>query len=301
MFTKPESVRTGINIFLDGYVPMDNIRFRDHPILFEKEAPTPSPLGQNVITEYMKLVKKWGSFEVTVEPGAIYDGEVLGVLGANAIGKTTLMGILSGYVEPDSGGFMVKAESISYKPQYIQVDFQDTVDEFILDVVGEKALSGFAKNALLEPLNMVKLFERKVSDLSGGELQKLNISTCLLKDADVYILDEPSAFIDVEDRLTVASSINRFIKLQGRAGVVVDHDMIIVNMVSDRIIVFEGIPGSWGHALHPMGKRRAFNTFLRSLDVTIRRDKHSGRPRINKPDSRLDRRQKDIGEFYFES
>ncbi len=301
IFTKPESVRTGINIFLDGYVPMENIRFRDHPILFEKKASTSYPLGKSIITKYMELIKRWDGFEVTVEPGEIYDGEVLGILGANAIGKTTLMGILSGQIEPDSGGFMVKAENISYKPQYIQTDYQGTVEEFILEGVGEKALSGFAKNALLEPLNIIKLFERKVCDLSGGELQKLNISACLLKEADIYLLDEPSAFIDVEDRLTVASSINRFIKLQGKAGIVVDHDMIIVDLVSDRIIVFEGIPGSRGHALHPMGKRKAFNTFLRSLDVTIRRDKHSGRPRINKPDSRLDRKQKEIGEFYFES
>jgi ATP-binding cassette subfamily E protein 1 len=237
---------------------------------------------------------------VIVEPGRIYEGEILGVLGPNATGKTTWMGMLQGGIEPTEGSLLVEPGSQSYKPQYIETDFNSTVEDYLEEKAGKQALSGFARNALLKPLNIERLMERRVRDLSGGELQKLMISTCLLNEADMYLLDEPSAFIDVEDRLAVATAINRLVKIQGKAGIVIDHDLIMVDRVSDRIIVFEGNPGTQGYALPPMKKREAFNRFLHSLEVTVRRDKHSGRPRINKPNSRLDRQQKEIGEYYYE-
>ncbi|MFQ5710967.1 MAG: ribosome biogenesis/translation initiation ATPase RLI [Candidatus Geothermarchaeales archaeon] len=299
IFTRPEGVRVGINIFLDGYIPRDNIRFRGHSIEFEKKSPLSPPPKQTIIIENTELVKKWQEFELRAEPGEIYKGEVLGILGANATGKTTLVRMLSREVKPDSGELMVEVEGLSHKPQYIQTDFEGTVEQFLLDRVGPKALSGQAQSLLIKPLNMTKLFERKVSDLSGGELQKLQIMACLLDEADVYLLDEPSAFIDVEDRLTIASAINRFIKSQDKTGIVVDHDLILVDLVADRITVFDGEPGVKGYASPPMGKRDAFNRFLKSVGVTVRRDPRNGRPRINKPDSRLDRGQRSRGEYFY--
>ncbi len=298
IFTRNESVRTGINIFLDGYIPGDNIRFRDRKIVFEKPQPS-HKVEETPILKYTRLSKTLNGFHLEVEDGEIYNGEVVGVVGQNATGKTTFFRMLVGELEPDEGEIIVGPGRIAYKPQYIRPEYEGTVQDFLLEKVGSKALSGQAVDNLLKPLNLYKLLERRVKDLSGGELQKLYVSATLLMEADLYLLDEPSAFIDVEDRLVLANAINKFIKLSGKPAAVIDHDLIMVDAVSDRIIVFKGEPSRRGYATKPMDKIDAMNTFLKEVGVTLRRDRHSGRPRINKPDSRLDRYQKEIGEYYF--
>ena len=301
IFSRPESVRTGINVFLDGYIPADNVRFRDRSITFEKRTPPKATIDEGyIITEYTKLVKELNGFTLTVEPGKINRGEVIGILGPNAIGKTTFVRMLVGELEPDSGEFLVQAGELSYKPQYLSHDFEGTVRDFLFKAGGNDAFSEFNMSSLIHPLGLDKLMERNVKDLSGGELQKLYVTACLIKDADVYLLDEPSAFIDVEDRLTLATAINRYIKMRGKTGVVVDHDLILVDCVSDRIMVFDGEPGVNGVAHTPTDKRSGFNMFLKDVGITIRREPKTGRPRINKEGSRLDRLQKEKGEYFYE-
>ena len=298
IFTRNESVRTGINIFLDGYIPGDNIRFRDKKIIFERPRPS-HKVEEYPILKYVGLEKSLNGFKLMVEDGEIYNGEVIGVVGPNSIGKTTFFRILVGELKPDQGEIIVGPSRIAYKPQYITPDYDGTVQDFLLEKAGSRALSGQAVDGLLKPLNLYKLLDRKVKDLSGGELQKLYVSATLLMDADMYLLDEPSAFIDVEDRLTLANAINRFIKLNGKPAAVIDHDLIMIDAVSDRVIVFKGEPSIEGYALRPLNKVDAMNIFLKEIGITLRRDRHSGRPRINKLDSRLDRYQKEIGEYYF--
>jgi len=82
--------------------------------------------------------------------------------------------------------------------------------------------------------------------------------------------------------------------------VVVEHDVMVADAIADRILLFTGEPGKYGKASEPMGLRKAFNNFLRGLDVTFRRDPHTGRARVNKPGSYLDRAQKAAGEYYYE-
>jgi ATP-binding cassette subfamily E protein 1 len=80
---------------------------------------------------------------------------------------------------------------------------------------------------------------------------------------------------------------------------VIDHDIYMIDLLADRLQVFEGIPAQHGHAGAPVGMREGMNTFLSNLDVTFRRDKRTGRPRINKPGSQKDREQKKAGEYYY--
>lgn len=298
IFTRPESVRTGINIFLDGYIPGDNIRFREKRITFSTILPSHKVEGFPIL-KYTVLRKRFPGFELIVDDGELMMGEVIGIVGPNAIGKTTFFRMLVNEIEIDEGEILVGPEKIAYKPQYITPEYDGNVEKFLLDAAGPKAVSEFAKNSLLKPLNIYHLLERRVSDLSGGELQKVYIAATLLKDADLYLLDEPSAFIDVEDRLELAEAINRFIKLNGKPAAVIDHDIIVIDAISDRMIVFYGEPSVKGYATKPLDKREAMNTFLKNVGITLRRDRHSGRPRINKPDSRLDREQREIGEYYY--
>nr|MDO8134761.1 hypothetical protein [Candidatus Njordarchaeum guaymaensis] len=117
--------------------------------------------------------------------------------------------------------------------------------------------------------------------------------------ADLYLLDEPSAYIDAESRLTVAKMIRRTVEKRGVAAFVVEHDIMIVDWISDRLMVFTGEPSRKGEALSPTDLRTGMNTFLRKLAITYRRDIHSGRPRVNKGNSRLDAEQKAKGEYYY--
>lgn len=300
IFTRQESVRTGINIFLDGYIPSDNIRFRERPIIFNTMAPKHKPEEYPAL-KYTRLIKRYSGFTLYIDGGDIYMGEVVGILGPNAIGKTTFFKLLVGELRIDEGQILIQPGSIAYKPQYLDNNYDGTVEEYLNEKVGARALSQWARESILKPLNIHKILERRVRNLSGGELQKVYIASTLLKDADLYLLDEPSAFIDVEDRVNVALAINRFIKMNKRPAAVIDHDLILIDAISDRLIVFHGEPSIEGFATSPMDKRMGMNRFLSDIDITLRRDKHTGRPRINKPDSRLDRLQKIKKEYYYVS
>jgi len=75
--------------------------------------------------------------------------------------------------------------------------------------------------------------DRYLDELSGGELQRVAIAACLLRDADLYLLDEPSAHLDVEQRTEVARVIRRFALNMSKSVLVVDHDIYLIDMISD--------------------------------------------------------------------
>jgi ATP-binding cassette subfamily E protein 1 len=138
-----------------------------------------------------------------------------------------------------------------------------------------------------------------VTELSGGELQKVAIAACLSKKAQLYLLDEPSAYLDVEERLSMARTIGRVVESRNVTAFVVEHDVVAQDFIADRLMIFSGEPGLYGIANPPTGLRRGMNTFLKDMGITFRRDPVTKRPRVNKEDSKLDRRQKKIGEFYY--
>ena len=152
---------------------------------------------------------------------------------------------------------------------------------------------------IIEPLKIKKLYNKSMKNLSGGELQKVAVATCLLQKVDLYALDEPSAFLDVEDRIAVGKFLQKFCRSFGKSAVVIDHDLQLMDLVSDSMVIFEGVSSVEGHATSPLPKIDAMNRFLKSLDVTFRRDEKSSRPRVNKDGSRLDKDQKDSQNYYY--
>jgi ATP-binding cassette subfamily E protein 1 len=158
--------------------------------------------------------------------------------------------------------------------------------------------TSYYQHEIIESLSLEAILQSPVDSLSGGELQRVTIAGCLSKEADVYILDEPSAHLDVEQRVKVTRMIKHHAEGKQVGIMVIDHDIYLIDMISERILVFEGEPGIAGTAAGPFKMRDGMNRFLDELDVTFRRDQ-SGRPRINKPGSFLDREQKTSGEFYY--
>ena len=297
VFTLARQVRTAINVYLDGYLPEENIRFRDRPVEFFATPPRGDWNTANLV-EFDEITKDFGEFKLTVKPGAVKIGETVGIVGPNATGKTTFVKILAGELEADSGKLDTKLK-ISYKPQYITADFEGTVKDLLYSTAFDVMESGFFQSEVLEPLNIKHLMEKNVKTLSGGELQRVAITICLAKEADIYLIDEPSAYLDSNQRMNAAKTIRRMMEKSGKSGMIIDHDMYFLDMVSDSMMVFGGVPGHQGIADGPFDMREGMNRFLKAVDITFRRDAESHRPRINKPDSRLDREQKSKGEYYY--
>ena len=295
------STKVGINVFLDGYLPTENVRFREKKFSFDVSSSSTEEfqVGSEIIS-YPKLEKKFPSFSLTVEPGRVRKGEVLGIMGANALGKTTLMKMIAGAEKPDSGEVDKKIK-IAYKPQYLQNDI-DVEVVALLDKANESPIEGSQEEEqIVDPLKIKKLYNKSIKNLSGGELQKVAVISCLLQKVDLYALDEPSAFLDVEDRIAVAKFLQKFVRSFGKSAIVIDHDIQLMDLVSDSMVIFEGEPGLKGHATVPLPKIEAMNRFLKSLDMTFRRDERSLRPRVNKLESRLDKEQKVSGNFYYKN
>jgi ATP-binding cassette subfamily E protein 1 len=292
------SVRTGINIYLQGYIPDENVRFRKEAIIFHEKPPTVSLSVGETLLRWDRLEKSYEGFKLVAHPGEIGRGEIIGILGPNGIGKTTFVKILAGLEKTDDGKEF-KELAVSYKPQYISAEYEGTVQELLKSIAKEDFTSGWYKAGILQPLGITPLLERNIAELSGGELQKVAIAACLSRKAELYLLDEPSAYLDVEERLNMARTIRRVIEARNATAFVVEHDVVAQDFIADRLMVFTGEPGIKGLANPPTSLRDGMNAFLKEMNVTFRRDPVTKRPRVNKEGSKLDKHQKEIGEYYY--
>ena len=299
VFTLARQVRTAINVYLDGYLPEENIRFRERPIEFEASPPRGDWQTADLIS-FKSLKKDFGEFELDITGGSVKIGESVGIVGPNATGKTTLVKMLAGIVKPDEGEIDNEVK-VSYKPQYISADFDGTVRDLLFAKAYDTVNTSFFNGEVIEPLGIKYLMDKSVSKLSGGELQRVAITLCLATEADIYLFDEPSAYLDSNQRMNAAKTIRRMMEKSGRSAMVVDHDIYFLDMVSDSMMVFGGEPGHHGIGEGPFEMRDGMNKFLSAVDITFRRDADTHRPRINKPESRLDREQKSKGEYYYAS
>ena len=297
IFTPARTTRKAINAYIEGYLVEQNVRIRDKPIKFLEHPPRTGWDGMGLV-QWPKLSKKLGSFSLEAKAGELLSGQVLGVVGANATGKTTFVKMLAGDLEPDEGEIESDI-AVSYKPQYINIQEGRIVEDLLQSVEGYD--EHIFSTELSRPLNLKPLLEREMQTLSGGELQRVAIAECLLKEADLYLLDEPSAYLDANQRMVTAKAIRRFMESRGKSALIVDHDIYFIDYISDGILCFGGDPGNKGIVEGPYKMREGMNIFLERVDVTFRRDKNTHRPRVNKPGSRLDREQKSKKEYYYSS
>ena len=303
IFTPARTTRQAINAYLDGFLVEQNVRIRDKPIKFQTHTDRyvasggeGSEIGHPVV-HWGELEKKLGDFTLTTAEGKVHQSEVVGVVGPNGTGKSTMVKILAGELEYD-GGWVTADASISYKPQHIDTDMDCTVQTWLDSEIGTTWRSGEYNVNVIRALGVDDLLTKDVSNLSGGEAQAVSIAICLGRDADLYLLDEPSAHLDANARMEAAKAIRRTMEANEKAAFVIDHDVYFIDIVSDTLLVFEGEGGKNGNAEGPFNLREGMNRFLGDVDVTFRRDHDSGRPRINKSLSRKDREQRAKGDYY---
>jgi len=286
-----KSAKAGINSYLDGYIREDNIRFRDHKIKFEVRPPVKKG-KENILTEWPVMEKKLGKFKLETTNGSINKHEIMGIIGENGIGKTSFVKLLAGIEKPDKGKLENKI-TVSYKPQKLEADSSEMVVNVLKDAIKKHAKD------IINPLNIKDLYMKKLNELSGGELQRVSIALALSKKCDLCLLDEPSAYLDVEQRLIISKIIKNIAETKGISIMVVDHDLLFIDYLSNRLIVFEGQPAINGIEKGPFSMEDGMNSLLEDVEITLRRDEQSGRPRINKPGSVKDREQKNKRKYYY--
>lgn len=297
--TMPYSVREGINIFLDGFIPTENLRFRDESLTF-KMVETADELiaSKSQQYKYPAMTKTLGSFKLTVSPGSFTDSEIIVMLGENGTGKTTFIRLLAGDtpdVETDRQTF-----SVSLKPQTISPKFPGTVRMLLIKQIKAAFMHPQFQTDVLKPMNLEPIMDQEVKTLSGGELQRVAIVLSLGKtNVNIYLLDEPSSFLDSEQRIVASKVIKRYILHAKKTAFVIEHDFIMATYLADRVIVFEGRPAVAATAAPPQSLLSGMNKFLASLEITFRRDPTNYRPRVNKLNSVKDKEQKVSGNYFF--
>lgn len=303
----PSGVREGINIFLDGILPTENLRFRDEALNFRMVETADERPDNDIMRryEYGKMRKvfasktsKDSSFELNIETGEFTDSEIIVMLGENGTGKTTFIRMLAGAEKAD-GETQVPDLHISYKPQKLVGRNEETVRDLFNTKIREMFHHPQFQTDVVKPLKIDDIVDQPVCNLSGGELQRVAITLCLGKPADIYLIDEPSAYLDSEQRIIAAKVIKRFILHAKKTAFIVEHDFIMATYLADRVIVFEGSPAVKATACSPQSLVSGMNRFLKSLGITFRRDPSNFRPRINKLNSIKDCEQKAAGDFFF--
>ncbi len=286
-----KAAKAGINAYLEGYIKEDNVRFRDHKIKFEVRPPIKKG-KENILTEWPVMDKKLGKFNLSTTEGSINKHEIIGIIGENGIGKTSFVKLLAGVEKPDRGKIESKVV-VSYKPQTLEADSNELVVNVLQDAIKKHSKD------IINPLNIKELYMKKLNELSGGELQRVSIALALSKKCNLCLLDEPSAYLDVEQRLVVSKVIKNIAETKGSSVLVVDHDLLFIDYLSNRLIVFEGEPAIKGVEKGPFSMEEGMNSLLKDVEITLRRDEESGRPRINKPGSVKDREQKNKDKYYY--
>lgn len=283
--------KNGVNSYLEGFLKDENVRIRDKELKFDFTK-NPQTAG-TTISSWPNFEKEFDSgFKLQIKEGQIKKNHCIGILGKNGTGKTTFVKCLAGLEKVKINNKEQKLDlnlKLSYKPQYLFTDSQETVKEIIFkDKIDKRIIQTF---------NLTSLQQKKLSQLSGGELQRLFLAQCLSKEADIYLIDEPSAYLDVEERINIAKSIKDLMIEREKTAFIIDHDLLLISYLADSIINFDGNPGISGESSQLKNFKEGITDLLKSLDITLRKDTETKRPRVNKKNSFLDREQKQKQEW----
>jgi ATP-binding cassette subfamily E protein 1 len=312
VITSLYSTFNGINSYLDGYFKKENVKFRKMPIKFKipsldtqpmknKEKEKDNEQGEKIDqgTKYKACTIDYsGKFKLNVEKGSFRKGQVILLIGENGTGKSTFINMLAGDIKTKNNDILGKIKK-SYKKQHPTV--QGVVEDMTVeDLLSQRGLLTNAtfKTLVIKPLKVSKMLDTKISELSGGQMQRLCITLCLGKSSDIYLLDEPSAYIDVDDRMHVAKIIRRYARMYGKTIFIVEHDIVMASCIADNVILFSGQPSVECTAHTPQDMNIGINEFLKSINITMRKARKTGRPRINKYKCQQDVKQRKSGQYF---
>lgn len=222
------NTRAGINIFLDGFIPTENLRFREDSLSFKMmETAEELIVDKTRHYSYPAMTKTLGNFKLTVQSGSFTDSEIIVMLGENGTGKTTFVRLLAGDTPDEETDKQTLA--VSLKPQAIAPSFPGTVRMLLIKRIKAAFMHPQFNTDVLKPMNLDPILDQDVKTLSGGELQRVAIVLALGKpNVQVYLIDEPSSyvytfhtvaytltppfsFLDSEQRIIASKVIKRYV------------------------------------------------------------------------------------------
>ncbi len=300
VISHPLPMRSAINTYLTGYLKDENVRFRETPVRFVAHPPKLAS-QRNALVHFPAMRKSFPHFSLSVGAGELTKGETVGVVGPNATGKTTFVRMLAG-VEPPTEGTPPAGVTVSYKPQYLKATSPASLRERMEALQNDPTFDvKLFEQELIPGLHLDGILDVALPDLSGGELQRAAVGLALARPATLYLLDEPSAYLDADERISMARLIRRQVERQAVCALVVDHDVYFLDLACDALMVFTARGEEGGEGAGPFPMREGMNRLLRQVEITFRRDAETLRPRINREGSVLDREQRARGEYYYEA
>lgn len=294
-----------INIYFDGYLPTENVRFRKDKIKYNISLCESNIELNNIESNSINYNCgniEYPNFKLEIEDGNISShGSINVIIGKNGVGKTSFVKKLAkelGY-------------NISMKPQYpnfyklLEKYPRITVNNFLARYI--ETHDETFKNDVVNTLEIKHILDKELSKLSGGELQKISIIYCLGKKADIYIIDEPSASLDIQQRINMTRAIKRYIMNKQKIAFVIEHDItmafILANNLNGSVITFKEIEVDDGVRKCKANKPSklegdSLNNFLKDLDITLRKSFNDNRYKINRFGSSKDVEQKKENKYF---
>jgi len=204
------------------------MRFRDDSITFKLGNEDNEDIinSRQFANKYPKLHYKIDQFELNIEEGGYNTSEITVIMGQNGTGKSTFIKLLAGMIQSTNKVELPKV-NLSYKPQTISPKFPGTVQELFIMKIPKLWGDPQFQSDVVKPLKVHELIDYKVQNLSGGELQRTAIVLALGKPAELYLLDEPSAFLDAEQRIIASKVIRKYILNFKKTCFMVEHDFIM--------------------------------------------------------------------------
>lgn len=227
-------------------------------------------------------------------------GEILGILGPNGCGKSTLLKLLRGILTPNQGhiswegreaGRFSRREMalrMAVVPQAFPLPFPYPVREMVMmgrfahrsGLAGPTAEDHRAVERAMAVTDTLPLFDRPITDLSGGELQRVLLARALAQKAPVLLLDEATSHLDLDHRLEISELLVRLNREEQLTIVQVSHDLELAAGMSDRILLLraDGRSASIGAPAEVMTPDKLREVFR--VEVRVEQNPYTGAPHV---------------------
>ena len=191
-------------------------------------------------------------------------GQMLGIIGPNGSGKSTFLKLLAGIVRPQNGTILLDEHDVgslspdtigrmvAYVPQEFQAAFPFTVQDIVLmgryphrraglwDLWGwERSDDYAAAERAMARLTVLHLADTAIGELSGGERQRALIARALAQEPDILLLDEPTAFLDLNYQLEISRILRSLVQERGLTIILVSHDLNLASQYCDRLLLLD--------------------------------------------------------------